>query len=340
MHSLSAPLEQIGQLRALLASPKRCVIVTHYNPDGDAMGSALGLMHLLNALGHSAQVVLPNTPPGFLHWMPGYDTTLALDRDKTNAEVMVRDAEVLFCLDFNRTDRVGGLEDALKAALVKVLIDHHQEPEDFAMIAFSDTEASSTCQMVADIAEAMGVFDQVDKYSATCLYTGIVTDSGSFRYSSTTPHTMRVAADLIEKGVEVAVVHESILNDERASRLKLLGFALNERMEVLPELGTAIMHLTKDDLKRFDYQAGDTEGFVNYGLTIRGIRLAALFMERPDVVKVSLRSRGDLAVDRFLKEHFNGGGHRNAAGGNTKESLSQALARFKTLLPSLVAQGE
>lgn len=340
MHFPSAPLDRIEELRALLAAPKQCVIVTHYNPDGDALGSALGLMHLLKAMGHSAQVVLPNTPPGFLHWMPGYDATLALDRDKANAEVMVRDAEVLFCLDFNRTDRVGGLEDALKAALVKVLIDHHQEPEDFAMIAFSDTGASSTCQMVADIADAMGVFDRIDRNSATCLYTGIVTDSGSFRYSSTTPHTMRMAANLMEKGVEVAVVHEAILNDERASRLKLLGFALNERMEVLPELGTAIMHLSKDDLKRFDYRTGDTEGFVNYGLTIRGIRLAALFIERPDMVKISLRSRGDLAVDRFLKEHFNGGGHRNAAGGHTKESLAQALTRFKALLPSLMASGE
>lgn len=333
----SAPGQQVGELKALLDQPRRIAIVTHYNPDGDAMGSSLGLMHVLKGLGHSAQVVLPNTPPAFLRWMPGFDQALALDKQKERTLGAIAECELLFCLDFNQTDRVGGLEVAVKAAPLKVLIDHHQEPGAIATIQFSDTAACSTSQMVFDILSAMGHGDHIGVEAATCLYTGIVTDSGSFRFSSTTPHTMRVAADLMERGVAVARVHEAITDDNSLERLKLLGFTLNERLTVLPELDTAIISLSRADLARFDFQPGDTEGFVNYGLSIRGIRLAALFIERPDLVKMSLRSKGELAVDRFMKEHFNGGGHRNAAGGHTTASLVAAVERFRSLLPTLIA---
>lgn len=337
MLSPSAPAEAIASLRDLLAAPRRCAIVTHYNPDGDAIGSGLGLLHVLRLAGHDVRVVLPNTPPSFLHWLPGYAECIAFDRKGEEALAVVRNCEVLFCLDFNRTDRVGGLEQAVKDAPLKVLIDHHQDPEPFARITFSDTEACATSQMVVDIVRALGMDARIDANAATCLYTGIVTDSGSFRFGSTTPHTMRVAADLMDRGVRITQVHESIMDDNRESRLKLLGFTLNERMEVHPEWDTAIIALSMADLKRFGFQPGDTEGFVNYGLSIRGIRLAAFFMERPDMVKVSLRSKGDLAVDRFANEHFNGGGHRNAAGGQSKESLKDAVARFRSLLPAFIA---
>lgn len=337
MLSPSAPAEAIASLRDLLAAPRRCAIVTHYNPDGDAIGSGLGLLHVLRLAGHDVRVVLPNTPPSFLHWLPGYAECIAFDRKGEEALTVVRNCEVLFCLDFNRIDRVGGLEQAVKDAPLKVLIDHHQDPEPFAMITFSDTEACATSQMVVDIVRALGMDARIDANAATCLYTGIVTDSGSFRFGSTTPHTMRVAADLMDRGVRITQVHESIMDDNRESRLKLLGFTLNERMEVHPEWDTAIIALSMADLKRFGFQPGDTEGFVNYGLSIRGIRLAAFFMERPDMVKVSLRSKGDLAVDRFANEHFNGGGHRNAAGGQSKESLKDAVARFRSLLPAFIA---
>ncbi len=334
----SAPLAQVAQLQALLDRPKRIAIVSHYNPDGDAMGSSLGLMHVLRELGHGAQVVLPNTPPPFLRWMPGFDTALALDKNKEAALAAIAECEVLFCLDFNQTDRVGGLDAAVKAAPVKVLIDHHQDPGPFASVVFSDTSACATSQMVFDVLSAMGHASRVNLAAATCLYTGIVTDSGSFRFSSTTPHTMRVAAELMDRGIDVAHVHESVTDDNRFDRLKLLGFTLNERLTVIPELDTAVISLGKADLARFGYQPGDTEGFVNYGLSIRGIRLAAFFVERPDLVKVSLRSKGDLHVDGFLKEHFNGGGHRNAAGGHTTESLPAAVERFRALLPALIAR--
>lgn len=301
------------------------------------MGSSLGLMHVLKALGHTVQVVLPNTPPAFLHWMPGFEEAIAYDVNRERAVAAVSGCEALFCLDFNQLDRVGGLEVAVNGAPLKVLIDHHQDPGAFAAILFSDTAACATSQMVYDILSAMGDGARIGKDAATCLYTGIVTDSGSFRFSSTTAHTMRVAADLIERGVDVARVHEAINDDNRIDRLKLLGFTLNERLTVIPELDTAILSLSKADLARFNFQPGDTEGFVNYGLSIHGIRLAAMFIERQDLVRISLRSKGALAVDGFLKQHFHGGGHRNAAGGQSAESLDATIARFRSLLPALIA---
>ncbi|HRH39941.1 MAG TPA: DHH family phosphoesterase, partial [Flavobacteriales bacterium] len=274
MHFPSAPAEEVEALRALLSTPKRCAIVTHYNPDGDAMGSSLGLMHILKSAGHTAQVVLPNMPPSFLQWMPGFNECLAFDKHGAKAENAVKDCDLLFCVDFSRTDRVAKLEQTIKAAKTVVLIDHHQDPDHFAQVMFTDTEACATSQMIADIVRALGWWDHVNVDAATCLYTGLVTDSGSFRFSSTTPHTMRTAADLMEKGVRIATVHESIMDDNRAVRLKLLGFMLNERMEVLADHETVVIALSMADLKRFDFQPGDTEGFVNYGLSIRGIRSA------------------------------------------------------------------
>lgn len=330
--------QAIDALRQLLSTPKRLALVTHYNPDGDAIGSSLGLMHVLRKAGHEAQVVLPNSAPAFLRWMPGYQELIAADAQRDQCLEAIRSSDAVICLDFNRRDRVGALEEELRKAPYAVLIDHHQEPEDFATIAFSDTTACATSQMVHDIVEAMGWSDLIGIEAATCLYTGIVTDSGSFRFGSTTPHTMRVAASLMDRGVPITDVHESIMDDNRFDRLRLLGFTLTERMVVLPELGAAIISLSMADLNRFGYQQGDTEGFVNYGLSMRGIRLAAFFVERPDLVKVSLRSKGQLPVDGLVREHFNGGGHRNAAGGQTKESLADAVARFRSLLPDFMAK--
>lgn len=329
--------DSLDALRALLSTPKRLALITHYNPDGDAIGSSLGLMHVMRAAGHQATVVLPNAAPSFLQWMPGYAEVLVHEPKRAEAPALIKAADAVICLDFNRRDRVGGLEEALRAAPFTVLIDHHQAPEDFAQIAFSDTSACATSQMVHAIVEALGWSDRISLSAATCLYTGIVTDSGSFRFGSTTPRTMRVAGDLMERGVPFSQVHEAIHDDNRVERLRLQGFMLSERLEVLPELSTAIITLSRADLDRFRYQPGDTEGFVNLGLSIRGIRLSAFFMERPDLVKVSLRSKGDLPVDGIVRDHFNGGGHRNAAGGQAKESLAATVERFRAMLPAFMA---
>lgn len=330
------PADQVSLLQGLLEKPRRVAIVSHHNPDGDAVGSALGLVHLFKATGHHAKAVLPNTPADLLDWLPGRHEVLCLDRSPDAALSTIRTCDLVICADFNRLDRIGGLEETVRGVPTKVLIDHHQDPEDFAVASFSDTTASSTCQMVVDLALAMGWEAHINTDTATCLYTGMVTDSGSFRFRSTTPHTLRTAAFLLERGVDLDQVHDAISDTNSADRLHLLGFTLQERMTVLPELRTTILGLGQDDLKRFNFKQGDTEGFVNYGLSIKGMRLAAFFVEHPDLVKISLRSKGDLPVDLFLKEHFNGGGHRNAAGGRSNLGLEATVERFMSLLPAFL----
>lgn len=337
MHSTSAPPDAIAALRDILDRSPCIAIVSHFNPDGDALGSSLGLAHVLRAKGHHVQVVMPNAAPPNLHWMPGHAAVITHEHSPAEAAAAIREADVLFCLDFNRSDRVGRLEEDLKAARVRVLIDHHQEPEHMAAVSFSDTTACATCQMVYDVVVALGAADALDRDAATCLYAGIVTDSGSFRFRSTSPHTMRVAADLMERGVAVDAVHSAIMDSNTEGRLRLLGFTLAERMEVLQPDGVALLWLERADLERHGFVPGDTEGFVNYGLSIKGVRLSAFLMERPDGVKLSLRSRGQLPVDRLLKEHFQGGGHTNAAGGRFDGPMPQAMEKLRGLLPSFLA---
>ncbi|HEX2618299.1 MAG TPA: DHH family phosphoesterase, partial [Flavobacteriales bacterium] len=233
--------------------------------------------------------------------------------------------------------RVSGLETALRAAPVKVMIDHHRDPDDFATIAFSDASASSTCQMVYDIIAALGRADAISTDAATCLYTGLMTDTGSFRFSYTTPHTLRVGAALMEKGAVPDRIHSAVMDDNTESRLRLLGYALSEKLVVHPELRAAVIALDQAELDRFQFKPGDTEGLVNFGLSIRGTRLAAFFVQRGDTVKISLRSKGDLPVNEFLGQHFEGGGHRNAAGGHSKQPLAVVMDRFMAELPAFLA---
>ena len=336
MSILTAADPRIVQLNQILAGSKRIAIVGHYNPDGDAVGSTLGLALVLRAAGHTVQVVMPNQAGAFLSRLSGFSDMVCFTERPAAAIDAIQRSDVLFCLDFNRSNRTGGLEEAVAAAPVRVLIDHHQDPEEFSPIMFSDTSACSTCQMVYDIVTAMGLSALITQDVATCLYTGLVTDSGSFRFRSTTAHTMQVGAALIEAGVDIEGVHSSISDDNSEDRLRLLGFTLSERMQVLPEYSTVIIALSKEDLKQFNYKPGVTEGFVNYGLSIRGMRLSAFFVERPDMVKISLRSKNNLFVDKFLGENFQGGGHRNAAGGQDEGPLQQTVDRFKALLPSLI----
>ena len=334
----SAPPEAVAALVQLLASPQRIAIVTHFNPDGDAMGSSLGLSHVLRAMGHAVQVVLPNEAPGNLWWMPGADGTITHDKAKEAAVKLVREADLLFCLDFNRPDRVEALEDAVRAAPLKILIDHHRDPDSGFNVAFSDITASSTCQMVHDVITAMGKDGLIDKNAATCLYAGIMTDSGSFRFSSTTPHTLRVAADLMERGAVPQAIHAAIMEDNTVDRLRLTGFALNERLLVLEGGAATLIALSKADLERFRYVPGDTEGLVNFGLGVKGVRLSAFLAERNGIIKISLRSKGNLPVNEFLAAHFEGGGHGNAAGGRSRASMEETLHKMKRELPSFLAK--
>lgn len=326
--------DALEALRARLRAPRRVVITTHHNPDGDALGSSLALAAVLEKLGHRPQVVLPNTPPAFLRWMPGYDRVLTHDREAQASTEAFAQADLVFALDFNRTDRVKDLEGPLTSARDVVLIDHHLDPQAFAHLAFSDPRACSTSRMVFDLLAQLGHEDLIDRDAATCLYAGIMTDTGSFRFSSTTPHTFRVAARLLDRGVRPDDVYIRINDDYSEQRMRLMGFALSERMVVWMPPGVALIPLGRRDLDRFQYRAGDTEGLVNHGLSIRGVRLSVLLLERGDEVKLSFRSVGALPVDRLARMHFDGGGHANAAGGRSKEPLDRVVARLKDLLPA------
>lgn len=334
----SAPPETVAALAQLLAAPQRIAITTHFNPDGDAMGSSLGLARVLRALGHEVQVVLPNEPPGNLRWMPGCSEAIAFDKAREACELAVRMAQLLFCLDFNRPDRVDKLEETLNAAPLKVLIDHHRDPADVFNLVFSDITASSTCQMVHDVLSAMGVAGLIDQEAANCLYAGLMTDSGSFRFSSTSPHTLRVAADLLERGAQPDRIHAAIMEDNTLDRLRLTGFALFERLRLVENGAAALIALSKAEHDQFHYVPGDTEGLVNYGLGIRGVRLSAFLAERNDIIKLSLRSKGNLPVNEFLSAHFQGGGHANAAGGRFNGSLDAAVALLLRELPAFLAK--
>lgn len=336
MPAYTAGSTEVAQLRTLLERRPTIAIVTHHNPDGDAVGSSLGLAHVLRAMGHTVQVVFPNRPPAHLQWMPGMDTALCHDEDRAPTAKLVANSDLVMVLDLNRSDRVGGLEQAVKDARMKVLIDHHRDPEDMAQVMFSRPEVCATCELIYDIVLALDADTHLDRAAATCLYTGIVTDTGSFRFPSTSPHTMRVAAALMERGIDHAAVHGAVHDAHSFDRMRLLGYALQEKMQLLPGVPGAIIGLAQQELERFHFRPGDTEGFVNQPLSIAGMRLSVLAIERNNEVKLSFRSKGPLPVDQFARIHFDGGGHANAAGGRSTEPLDAVLAKLQQLLPPFI----
>ncbi|MCD8415870.1 bifunctional oligoribonuclease/PAP phosphatase NrnA [Tenacibaculum dicentrarchi] len=328
-------LKHFTQLQEFLSIPRNIVIIGHRNPDGDAVGSTLGLKHYLDKKGHTAQVVMPNEYPDFLHWIPGSETVYRFDRQNKQSHRTLAASELIFLLDFNALHRVGGdMQNTLeKYENNFALIDHHQQPDDFEYM-YSDVSMSSTCQMVYNFIEMMGDVALIDKNIATCLYTGIMTDTGSFRFRSTTSKTHRIIADLIDKGAENDKIHSNVLDANSYSRLLLLGQALSN-MKLLPEYKTAFITLSEEEKKKFNYEKGDTEGVVNYALSLKGIVFAAIFIEDKEqgIIKMSLRSKGDFSVNQFARNHFNGGGHDNAAGGKSDFSMQDTIATFTALLP-------
>lgn len=309
-------------------------IVVHTNPDGDAIGSALGLYnHMLEQGFESVSVVAPNKYASFLHWMPLNEHVVIASDDKTRALEHITDARLIFCLDFNGFDRTAELSDVLnKSQGYKVMIDHHPEPEQGFDMIFSETQVSSTAELIFEWLAMWNGEESISPDSARCLYAGIVTDTGSFSYSCNHPRTYEIAGKLIEKGVDGNLINRLIYNTYSENRMRLLGYCLGEKLEVMHDGGAAFISLTRSELKRFDHQEGDTEGIVNYGLSIEGITLAALFTEQEDHIKISLRSAGDVDVNMLARSHFNGGGHQNAAGGKSHESMENTLSLFRTLV--------
>ncbi len=321
------------ELNKILSIPKNIVIVAHRNPDGDAIGSSLGLYHFLNTLGHTCRMILPSEYPEIYSWMPEIEEVIIFDVEPERSRELFKDAEMIFCLDFNSLERIDKLgEDFHELKATKVLIDHHLYPEHFCDYTFSDTTASSTCEMVFDFIAALGFKNSIDLNIAECLFTGILTDTGSFKYS-TSPKLYRIAGDLLERGVDDFRLQDLIFNGLKEKHLRLLGYCLTQRMQILEEFNTGIITLTKEDYVHFDIQRGDTEGIVNYLLKLKNIKLAAFITEQPTIVKLSLRSKGDFSVQEIARKHFKGGGHKNAAGGSSYYGLSATVRKFKQILP-------
>jgi phosphoesterase RecJ-like protein len=286
---------------------------------------------------HHPVVVSPNEFPDFLAWMPGSETVKIYEKDKENCTKILEEAELIFTLDFNALHRTGEMENVLaKLKAPFIMIDHHQKPDDYAAFTYSDTSFGSTCEMIYNFILFLGKKEDIDKTIGTCIYTGILTDSGSFRFPKTTGTTHRIIAELIDLGVENTEIPTLLFDNSSFGRLQLLGRAL-QNMKVLTEHKTAYTTLTQDELNAFDYVKGDTEGIVNYGLSIKGIVFTAIFIENKEekIIKISFRSQGDFDVNQFARDYFNGGGHRNAAGGKSEVSMEETIRKFEGLVTTL-----
>lgn len=325
---------EVLHAQKLIKQARNIVITNHIGPDADAMGSALGLQLLLQQLGKEVQVVVPNAYAETLNFLPGSETVLVFEQNLEAARV-VSNADLIFHLDYNAYSRSGMMETALRESTAKrILIDHHQQPEDWPDVLYSDIGMSSTCEMIYHFAEAMSWLPALNAAVATNLYAGIMTDTGNFRFSSTSPATHRVVANLLEAGAVPQEIANAVYDSNTRDRLKLLSRTL-ENMEVFEAEKTVLMPLSRDDLSTFNFKKGDTEGFVNYGLSIHGIVLSVFIKEDEDKVKMSFRSKGDFDVNQLARDYFEGGGHKNAAGGVSFESLPETIAKVKGLLPEI-----
>ncbi|AFD09378.1 DHH family phosphoesterase [Solitalea canadensis] len=327
-------MQSITALKPLLETAKNIVITTHPKPDGDAMGSSLGLYHYLLLKGHNVHVITPTDYPFFLHWLPGNGEVIVYPDQPQQSEKLIADADIIFCLDFNGLKRINGLGDVVGAAPgIKVMIDHHLEPEGFDDYRLWNAAACATAELVYDFMVQMGDKALLNKSIASCLYCGIMTDSGSFRFNSVTAHLHRVVADLIEVGADNARIHELVYDTYSESRTRFLGYCLKDKLQVFEEYRTALIALTQQDLDEYNVGSGDTEGIVNYALSINNIKFAAIIIDRAEIVKLSLRSKGEFPANEVAKKYFEGGGHHNAAGGQSQLSLEETVQKFISVLP-------
>lgn len=326
---------QTESVNTILKASKNIIIVAHKNPDGDAIGSSLGLYYFLINRGYNVSVVMPNDFPDFLKWLPGTSQINNLEQHPKQVEKMIIKADLIFTLDFNHFSRTGDLAPLLTQTKANfILIDHHQEPDNFAIVTYSDTKMSSTCQMVYHFIEKLKGKNEITQQIATCLYTGIVTDTGSFKFSSTTSITHKVAAHLLKCGAPATKIHQNIYDTNTPERLQLLGIALNN-LKTIPQYRCAYITLSQKELDKCNFKKGDTEGFVNYALSLNNIELAVIFIEnkQESIIKISFRSKDQFSVNDFARTHFQGGGHHNAAGGRSFLGLKATVNKFISILP-------
>ena len=324
------------QIQEVLSKPLNIAVTSHFNPDGDALGSALAVYHIMRLLNHKVHTIIPNAFPDFLKWMPGSSDIIIFESEQqAEAREKLVAADVIFCLDYNAAHRTGKMEEVLKIAPgKKILIDHHPNPDtEFFDFLLSDVTASSTAELCYRFFNETGILEYLNKDVAECLYTGIITDTGSFSFSCNSPATYRIVAHLVEEGIDAVNLHKLIYDTSSEGRVRLLGYSIYEKMVVLPEFRTAYIVLTKEDLENFNYNVGDTEGIVNFPLSIKEINLAILITERNDLVRLSFRSKGEFPANEIAQKYFEGGGHRNAAGGNSHQPVDATISKLESILP-------
>ncbi len=318
----------------LFDRPGKILILSHRNPDGDAIGASLALLMILRKLKHDVSFLVPNHFPDFLGWMPDAHEILIHATHKNKVTEIHSQAQVIFAIDFNDLSRIKEFEKFLTSGnAYKVLIDHHPNPQKFADLAISDTQASSTSELVFSLIKSLGIENLIDKDIATCLYVGIMTDTGCFSFNSSRPETFSEVADLLKYNIDKDKIFDLVYDNYSFNRMRLMGYCLDQKMIYLPEFRTAFISLTKAELKAYNFKNGDSEGFVNLPLSIKDVRFSAIFIENSDLIRISMRSKGDFPVNDICADHFNGGGHKNAAGGESYESLEKTVDKFIKLLP-------
>lgn len=327
-------------LQDYLSKPRKVLITTHHKPDADALGSSLGLAGYLKKKGHTVQVITPSDYPVFLAWMPGNENVLAYDKSKAAlVNEKVQAAEIIFCLDFSALGRIYDMADMVRQSTAKkVMVDHHLEPERFAEFVQWDPSSASTAQLIYKLILELGDRSVIDENIASCLYAGLMTDTGGFRHNNTRHEEFLIASELVALGANPSRISKLVYETNTLTRLRLMGYVLSEKLVVLEEYKVAYITITEEELKRFGSQTGDTEGLVNYGLSVQGVTMAVLIYKRKEDVKLSFRSLGNFSVSDLARQHFEGGGHKNASGGQTKLTLEETLQKFLSLLPQYKEQ--
>ena len=325
---------QITEIKQLISKTNKIVLISHTNPDGDAVGSILAMYHFLNKLDKEVDMLVPNKFPDFYSWLPDSDKIILYDKQHKLAQKKLNDADIIFALDFNSFSRMGALADVVRPTRAKrLLIDHHIDPDIASFdYCYSRTDVSSTAELVYEFISILGYGEMIDKKISEAIYTGIVTDTGSFSFSCNRPETYDITSNLVRQGVDAQKIHKLIYDTFSENRLRLLGFAISQRMLVWDEFHTALIYLTKEDLRNHNYQVGDTEGMVNYPLSMNKVNMSVLITERDNQLRLSFRSKGKFSVNELCRNHFNGGGHRNAAGGKTQEDMETFISRLKKVL--------
>ncbi|MFI3323257.1 MAG: bifunctional oligoribonuclease/PAP phosphatase NrnA [Rikenellaceae bacterium] len=331
----------IKQLRGLLEGEKQIVIVSHTNPDGDAIGSSLAWARVLRKKGHAVSCVVPNKYPYFLGWMEGIEELIIYKENAERVAQVVDKADIIFCLDFNSLSRLEGLSEVIGAntSAKRVLIDHHLEPDAGYDVSFSHPDASSTCFVVYSVIEAMWGTELLDKSIGELLYVGMMTDTGNFSFSFLTPALYRSLAVLAEKGIEIQKINSQVYNSFSEDRARLFGYVINRKMSIIRGGTVAYMALTEQEMRRYNFQQGDSEGFVNYPLSIQKMKISVIFIEHRKFIRISFRSRPHIDVNLFARKYFDGGGHKNAAGGKSYRSMEQTIAHFLTSIKEFAEDG-